>query len=1329
MRRVALVAAWSAAGVLLLALLLIGAVIIFGNVSAGRSVLERETARLTSGRVRIEGLGGTFPWALDIASLQLSDPRGVWMTARGVSVRWSPLALLAWKLHVERFEVASATVARRPVSAASSSSNGSHLPAIDIDRLGIKTLALEPAAAGAKTILTVRGTLHYASMKNVRVSLAAMRTNGRGEYELELHRIKSRLTAGLELKEPAGGPLEHLVNLPGLGALSVVGHLAGPSNAEKLRLRAQVGALRASADGTLDLERRAADLTYSLTSPAMTPRPGLSWRRVALQGSWRGPLAAPHASATAQLSGLELADGAQLETLAATLRADGRLLSVRAQADGIRLAGSPAQLLAGSPLDLQTVWHLAAPGRPMQLTVTHRLLDLKAQIITAGARGATFTLELPHLAPLAALYREQINGRLTLKGAVAERGSSTRLDVTGAGNLQGASVAAQLLGHDAHLHLVATLTPATADIDRLDLTGQGLSLFAAGSAGRSRSGASSSAVRAVKLHWRASLPNLALVSSALGGSLETRGTVTGPLRSPRADVQMQSRLSIRGSPPGNVRATLRVSGLPSAPSVALQANGELDGAPLRLDGSLARTAARTFHLVVRRAEWKSLAVKGNLTSGPNLAGGHGRLSLRIDRLADLQPFVASALEGSIQGSIALVPVAGRASARVELSARNVEAAGVSGNARLTASGPIDALRIQLSAQSPGFHGAPVSLAADARLNERSRVLALDRFEASYHGQTVRLLSPSSIRFARGLEVRHLRLGAQQAVVALDGELSPVLNLRASIRDVDAALVDAFVPKLLAQGTFSAEARLSGSRAAPVGTASLRIADLKLANAAAGELPAVNIRGSARFRRTVADVSTELDAGSASRIRLSGRAPLNATGAVALKLAGTIDARLMNSILEARGERAAGTLTVDATVTGSAHAPQIGGSVRLVSGDLRDYAEGIHLEDIDALLVARQDVLKIASMTARAGPGRLSASGTIGILQPQMPIDVTVSARNIQPITSDLLTANLNTRMRVTGTLRKRIDVTGTIRVNHASISVPNGMPASVETLEVIRPGEAPRPLLPKRRLVIGLGITLDAPESVFLQGRGLNAQLGGKLRVAGTSADPQVSGGFAMIRGTFSLAGTTLNFTRGRVSFNGEGLKGKIDPTLDFVAQTSVAYPSTTTVTLRVTGFADSPKISLSSNPPLPQDDLLALLLFGKPASQLSPWQLAEIGGGLASLAGVGGGSPSWNPLTWIKSGLGLNTLSVGAATPPGGGAAGTRTPGASITAGKYLTNRVYLAATQTTTGESQVQVDISLSRHFKLQTRLGNGTATAQGITPENDPGSSIGFIWQITY
>jgi len=1340
MPRAARIAAWSLAGLLLLILILVAAVMVVGNTAGGRRLLESETAKLTSGRVRISGLSGSFPAAIDLASLQLSDPKGVWMTAERVSLRWSPLALFAWDMHIERLDIQAADVVRRPVSSPSASSrtssSRSSLPAINIDQMAVDTLVLEPAAAGMSARLNIQGSLHYKSMTNARGRLVARRTNGTGDYEVALGISRSRMSASLRLQEPAGGPLEHLVNLPDLGALSVAASLDGPRNAEKLQLDAHAGQLSASAHGTVDLVGRAADLSYSVSSPAMSPRPGVAWRRVALQGRWVGPVTAPHATSVLDLEGLELSDGAQLASLRANLAADGRVLTLRSTADGIMMAGSQPQLLQGSPLTLDATLHLDSAGRPLQLSVSHRLVDLNAQAVTSGARSVTFDVRLPDVAALATLYHQDIRGALHLSGKVAEQRGATVLDVSGTGGLGGSSVAAKLLGDDMRLHLAGTMTTATVDIDTLELSGRALSASAWGTAERSGPGASTPGVQSVRVHWKVSLPKLALISPSVAGSLDTSGTVNGPMQSLAADVQVRSRLAVPGSPPGTVEASLQARNLPSAPSAQLQANGTLAGAPLRLDGSLEQVAANTYHVVIPHLTWKSLAINGDLTAGRSLSTARGSLSMRLEHLADLKPFIGGGLQGSVTGNVALTPGARGSRAQLDIVARDVQAGGISGNGHLSAVGPLDALRIELVAQSPNVHGSPANIAAGAQLDQVKRVLDLSRFEAGYHGQTVHLLSPSRVTFARGLTVRNLRLGMQKAVVAVDGELSPTLNFRASIHDVDAALVDAFVPNLLAQGTLNANASLRGTKSAPRGRASLRMTGLKLASAATEGLPAANARGSAQFHGQTADVFAQLDAGSGSRLTMRGRAPLNATGKVALTMAGKLDAAMMNSILEARGERAAGTITVKASVAGTAHQPQIRGVVQLANGDLRDYAQGLHLGDVNARLVGDRGILKIASMTARAGPGQLSATGTVGVLQPGMPMDVSLSAQHIQPITNDIMTANLDTHIKVAGTLRQRINVTGLIHVNRASINIPNGLPPSVATLDVVRPGQAPQPTA-ATRLIIGLGMSLDAPDAIFVQGRGLDAQLGGRLQITGTSDDPQISGGFRMIRGTFSLAGTNLRFTSGKVSFNGEGLKGKIDPTLDFIAQSSVMYNGPTTVTLHVTGFADSPKIALSSNPSLPQDDLLGLLLFGKPASQLSAIQLAETGAALASLSGIGsggggGGGSKWNPLTWIKKGLGLNTLSVGSASSPSGGGAGgggTQASGASVTAGKYVSKRVYLAATQSTNGSSQVQVDVDLSEFLKLQTRLGNGTATAQGTTPENDPGSSIGLAWQMPY
>jgi translocation and assembly module TamB len=203
------------------------------------------------------------------------------------------------------------------------------------------------------------------------------------------------------------------------------------------------------------------------------------------------------------------------------------------------------------------------------------------------------------------------------------------------------------------------------------------------------------------------------------------------------------------------------------------------------------------------------------------------------------------------------------------------------------------------------------------------------------------------------------------------------------------------------------------------------------------------------------------------------------------------------------------------------------------------------------------------------------------------------------------------------------------------------------------------------------------------------------------------------------------------VSFDSTGLKKNIDPSLDFTARTVVQTTTTsaqagTEVTLHITGYADAPKIELTSTGGQSQDEMMALLLFGEPASQLSAVQLAQVSYALATLAGIGGNGSS-NPLTRLQKSLGLDRLSVGQSTTTTATGA-TENTGAAVQAGRYVTKRIYVEGKQSTTGQSQVEVDVDLTKHLKLQTRLGNGTAV-QGTTPQNDPGSSVGLSYQFDY
>src|SRR6202035_2073340 len=86
----------------------------------------------------------------------------------------------------------------------------------------------------------------------------------------------------------------------------------------------------------------------------------------------------------------------------------------------------------------------------------------------------------------------------------------------------------------------------------------------------------------------------------------------------------------------------------------------------------------------------------------------------------------------------------------------------------------------------------------------------------YRGQDIHLLAPARIDFANGLSVDQLKLGAQKAELDLQGEIAPTFKVSASLRNVQPALVNAFLPNLLSAGVIEAHAYLHGSLPNPLG---------------------------------------------------------------------------------------------------------------------------------------------------------------------------------------------------------------------------------------------------------------------------------------------------------------------------------------------------------------------------------------------------------------------------------------------------------------------------------------------------------------------------------
>jgi translocation and assembly module TamB len=1099
--------------------------------------------------------------------------------------------------------------------------------------------------------------------------------------------------------------------------------LSGPHRAERVDLKVDAGDMHAWVQGEVNLVQRSADLGYSLEAPAMQPRPDLAWQRLALSGRWQGSLSAPAADGQLEVEKLRIAGDTEISTLKATLGSQAGLLTVNAVADGLVIPGPRPQLLRQDPLTVEASLRLDQPSHPLDLSASHRLFSLRAHAVIAGEQSASLDMRLTDLAALASIAGQDVRGTASVKAQLFGKPGDAHLVANADLNITGGTAPwIGIVGSRATLQLTGGLTSAAINVERLQVTGRALNASLSGSASRPPpDAAGSDAVPKVRARWDANLTDLGTVSSLLAGRLNASGSLSGTWAALAGDAQFASTFSVRGSTSGTLAGVVHAHSLTAAPDATLQAQGSVDGAAVTLDTALEHGAGGAFRILVHRADWKSLHADGDVSIGAEKASTHGQVRLTIGQLGDLDRLLGSNIQGSINANADFKQASDSAHGQFRIEAHDLAFRQFTGNAQLTGEGQLNALNLKIAAQLPKLQGSAASLSAAAQFNLDAELLHLSSAEFDYRGQQLRLLKPAQISFGGGGTIKQLEIGAQAAVFQLDGRVSPTLDLNASLHHLEPALVNAFEPDLLAEGSIEASAHLEGSPDAPTGRVSFAADGIRLGDDTISGLPLLEMRATAQLMGDSATIDGNLRAGATSMLTVSGTLPLNDAGASNLKMAGKLDIGLLNPLLEARGQHAAGELGIDATLAGTLSDPQIGGTINLSQGSVRDYGRGVSLSDITAQMVGSEGKLQINSLKASAAPGTVSMTGTIGVLQPGVPVDLKLIAKNARPIASTLVTANLDADLHISGKARERIDVAGSVHLNRTDIGIPNTLPPSVAVLDVRRRGKKPA-VAPEKQLVIGLDVAVHAAQQIIVQGRGIDAELGGDLQISGTVDTPLVSGGFDLQRGNFTIAGNRLNFSDGHVSFNGFGLQNKIDPTLDFTAK---AYVTDATVTLRITGLADSPRFDFSSDTGLPQDDIMARLLFGvSSASQLSALQLAQIGAALATLSG---GGDSLNPLVKLQKSLRLDRLTVVSntvSTPTG-----TTTQGTSVEAGRYISKRVYVEAKQSSTGASQVQVDVDLTKHLKLQTRLGDGSAIVQGTTPENDPGSSIGLSYQFEY
>jgi len=398
------------------------------------------------------------------------------------------------------------------------------------------------------------------------------------------------------------------------------------------------------------------------------------------------------------------------------------------------------------------------------------------------------------------------------------------------------------------------------------------------------------------------------------------------------------------------------------------------------------------------------------------------------------------------------------------------------------------------------------------------------------------------------------------------------------------------------------------------------------------------------------------------------------------------------------DRVGGRYAIDLSVAGTPARPEPHGRLAVRDGRYVNFAAGTEISDVVAEISGDGTHFVLSRLIGRDGAkGTLEGHGALDLLPAGHAFDLTARFANFGFMRREDVTASGGGELRLAGTAAAA-KLSGHVRIERAEIRIPERLPASIPNLPVIVVDGSSGMVLskPEERAggsTIALAVDVDIPARAFVRGRGLDSEWRGALEVGGTTATPRLTGKLETVRGDFSLLGKRFTLTDSTIAFVGGA---KIDPELGVTAQYQTAA---ILAQVLVNGPLSNPSIKLTSQPEMPQDEVLARVLFGRSVTEMTPAQGLELAQAAATLAS--GGGPGI--LDRVRSATGLDRLDVSSKeTTTNGGPSGT-----TATAGKYLSDRVFVGVEQGLKADStRPKVEVEITPNVTVESSVGASSA-----------------------
>lgn len=323
------------------------------------------------------------------------------------------------------------------------------------------------------------------------------------------------------------------------------------------------------------------------------------------------------------------------------------------------------------------------------------------------------------------------------------------------------------------------------------------------------------------------------------------------------------------------------------------------------------------------------------------------------------------------------------------------------------------------------------------------------------------------------------------------------------------------------------------------------------------------------------------AGAGTALDLSGVVDLGADE-VSVGVDGNANLDILQGMFQSL--RGAGTAVVRAEVAGAVRRPVLTGQAEVRDGRIRHVALPHALEDVNGRIVFERGGVRFDDLSASMGAGPVRLGGRAGVDGFALgELGITAAGRDMQLRFPEGFRSNVDTDLVLRGPPGRPV-LAGVVNVREAVLL------GGLDELAAGLPGAGGGAPAEETGLPLGFDVRIEAPSSLRVDNDLARIVSSADLTLQGTWDQPVLLGAVEFERGAAFFEGNRYRLNHGTIGFAN---LTRVEPFVDVEVETDVRVPGQTyRVMVQATGTApDGLVLALSSDPPLPEADVLSLLL------------------------------------------------------------------------------------------------------------------------------------------